>query len=164
MVKFSKFDLWEGYYNLGVEEESQKILAFVTTEGLFAPCVMPFGPSNCPTAMQRFMNHVFAPLYNRYGPCFKNYMDDCIIMTREGEDDLHREITIEFFKTLRENNLFLKPQKCAFEQSELNFLSLHVTPTGITIAPDKIAAIKDWPWNIQNVKELCQVLGVLGYQ
>jgi hypothetical protein len=85
-------------------------------------------------------------------------------MTQEGEDDLHREITLEFFKVLRENNLFLKPQKCAFEQEELDFLGLHVTPTGITIAPDKIAAIKDWPRNIRNTKELRQILGVLSYQ
>ena len=50
---FSKFDLREGYYNVAVEEESQDILAFKTTEGLYAPMVM---------------NHVFQPLYDAYGP------------------------------------------------------------------------------------------------
>jgi RNase H-like domain found in reverse transcriptase len=91
-------------------------------------------------------------------------MDDCIIMTQEGKDDLHQEITLEFFNVLRRNNLFLKPQKCAFEQDELDFLGLHVTPQRITISPDKIIAIKEWPCNICNVKELYQILGVLGYQ
>jgi hypothetical protein len=89
MIKFSKFNLREGYYNVGVDEDSQDLLAFKTVNGLYAPIVMPMGPSNCLTAMQQFMNHVFTPLYTRYSPCFKNYMDDCLIATKEGEDELH---------------------------------------------------------------------------
>jgi hypothetical protein len=84
-VLFSKFNLREGYYNVAVEEESQDILTFKTTEGLYAPTVMPFGPTNCPAVMQKFMNHVFQPLYDAYGPRFKNYMDDCGIFMHEGE-------------------------------------------------------------------------------
>jgi len=83
-----------------VEEESQDILAFKTTEGLYAPTVMPFGPTNCPAVMQKFINHVFQPLYNKYGSQFKNYMDDCGIFTWEGELDLHQEITTKFFDIL----------------------------------------------------------------
>jgi Reverse transcriptase (RNA-dependent DNA polymerase) len=92
-VLFSKFNLREGYYNVAVEEESQDILAFKTTDRLYTPRVMPFGPMNCPAIMQKFMNHVFRPLYDRYGPRFKNYMDDCGIFTRVGELNLHRQIT-----------------------------------------------------------------------
>ena len=68
---------------------------------------MPFGPTNAPACMQRFMNHIFAPLRNKYPNYFENYMDDCAIMTGEGELELHRQITKEFFQILRENNLFL---------------------------------------------------------
>jgi len=100
VILFSKFDLREGYYNVMVEEESQDILAFKTTNGLYAPKVMPFGPTNCPTVMQKFMNHVFKPLYDRYGPWFKNYMDDCGIFTRVGKLDLHQQITSNFFSIL----------------------------------------------------------------
>ena len=52
MVKFSAFDLWEGYYNLRVDEQSEDLLAFKTTTGLYTPTIMPFGPTNCPAAMQ----------------------------------------------------------------------------------------------------------------
>jgi len=99
-VLFSKFDLQEGYYNVAVEEESQDILAFKTTNGLYASCVMPFGPTNCPAVMQKFMNHVFRPLYDQYGPWFKNYMDNCSIFTKVGELNLHRQITRDFFDIL----------------------------------------------------------------
>jgi hypothetical protein len=153
-ILFSKFDLREGYYNVMVEEESQDILAFKTMDGLYAPRVMPFGPTNCPAVMQKFMNHVFRPLYDRYGPRFKNYMDDCGIFTRVGELDLHRQITQDFFQVLRENSLFLKPSKCLFEVMEIDFLGLQLMQGGITIAPDKLSAIQDWPRNPRNLKEL----------
>ena len=125
---------------------------------------MPMGPSNCLAVMQCFMNHVFAPLYACFGPCFKNYMDDCLITTKEGKDALHQEITIAFFDILQNNFLFLKPSKCLFEQTEIDFLSLRLTPTGITIDPSKVSAIKDWPRTPRNLKDLRSVLGVLGYQ
>jgi hypothetical protein len=164
VILFSKFDLREGYYNVAVEEESQDILAFKTTDGLYAPRVMPFGPTNCPAIMQKFMNHVFRPLYDRYGPRFKNYMDNCGIFMRVGKLDLYRQITQDFFQVLRENSLFLKPSKCLFEVTEIDFLGLHLMQGGITIAPDKLSAIQDWPRNPRNLKELQKVLGVLGYQ
>jgi hypothetical protein len=56
--------------------------------------VMPFGPINCPAAMQHFMNHVFASLYAKYNHRFKNYMDDCLIATRPEEEALHYEIQL----------------------------------------------------------------------
>src|SRR5216684_2173947 len=80
-VLFSKSNLHKGYYNVAVKEESQDILTFKTTNRLYTPIVMPFRPTNCPTIMQKFINHVFQPLYNHYRPRFKNYMDDCRIFT-----------------------------------------------------------------------------------
>jgi hypothetical protein len=124
VILFSKFDLHEGYYNVTVKEESQDILAFKTTDRLYAPRVMPFGPTNCPSIMQKFMNHMFRPLYDQYRPRFKNYMDDCSIFTRVGELDLHRQITSNVFKILQENSLFLKPLKCLFKVTEIDFLGL----------------------------------------
>jgi hypothetical protein len=83
-------------------------MAFKTTRGLYAPRVMTFGPTNAPTCMQRSINHIFQPLKDCYPGHFENYMDDCIIATREGELELHRQITKEFFEILCENHLFLQ--------------------------------------------------------
>ena len=88
-ILFSKFNLCEGYYNIRNSEQSEDILAFKTTQGLYTPIIMPFGPTNCPAIMQRFINHVFKPLYDHYGPQFKNYIDNCGILTLEGELKLH---------------------------------------------------------------------------
>jgi hypothetical protein len=59
----------------------EDLLVFKTMTGLYAPTIMPFGPMNCPAAMQRFMNHIFTPLYAKYNHRFKNYIDDCLIAT-----------------------------------------------------------------------------------
>ena len=72
-------------------------------------------------------------------------MNDCLIATKEGEDALYQEITIAFFDILQNNFLFLKPSKCLFEQTEIDFLSLQLTLTSITIDPAKVSTIKDWP-------------------
>jgi hypothetical protein len=110
------------------------------------------------------MNHVFAPLYAKYNHRFKNYMDNCLIATSPGEDNLHHKITVAFFTILRENNLFLKLAKCIFSVPEVNFLGLQLTKNGVTLNLGKVSAIRDWPQTPRNLKELRSLLGVLGYQ
>ena len=91
-------------------------------------------------------------------------MNDCTIMTREGELELHHQITKEFFEILQENNLFLRPQKSIVEASEVNFFRMCLNHDGITIDPSKIARLCDWPRTLGNIKEVRKVLGVLRYQ
>jgi hypothetical protein len=64
-------------------------MAFKTTRGLYASRVMSFGPTNALACMQWFMNHIFQTLRDHYPGCFENYMDDCSIVTKEGELKLH---------------------------------------------------------------------------
>jgi hypothetical protein len=154
MVLFSKFDLCNGYWNIRNSEETEDLMAFKMTRGLYAPRVMSFGPTNAPACMQRFMNHIFQPLRDRYPGHFENYMDDCSVVTREGELDLHRQITIEFFEILRENHLFLRPQKCLVEAEEMDFLGMRLNHHGITIDPSKIKGLTDWPRELKNIKEI----------
>ena len=153
MVLFSKFDLCNGYWNVRNSNEMEDLMAFKTTRGLYAPRVMTFGPTNAPACMQRFMNHIFQPLRDRYPGRFENYMDDCSIATREGELELHQQITREFFDILRENNLFLRPQKCLFEVEEMDFLGMRLNCDGITIDPGKIKGLTDWPRTLKNSKK-----------
>jgi hypothetical protein len=91
-------------------------------------------------------------------------MDDCLIAMGPREEALHHKITTTFFTILHENNLFLKLSKCVFHIPEINFLSLQLTQTGVTIDPGKISTIYDWPRVPRNLKELRSLLGVLGYQ
>ena len=91
-------------------------------------------------------------------------MDDCTIVTKEGELELHQQIIKEFFKILHKNNLFLQPQKCLIEVDQLDFLRIWLNCHGITINLAKIKGLTEWPRTLKNVKEVRKVLGVLGYQ
>jgi hypothetical protein len=62
MVLFSKFDLCNGYWNIQNSDETEDLMAFKTTRGLYTPRVMSFGPTNALACMQCFMNHIFQPL------------------------------------------------------------------------------------------------------
>jgi len=66
-------------------------------------------------------------------------MDDCSIMTGEGEDDLHHQIILEILQILCENHLFLWPAKCIFEKNKINFLRMHLNRHGITILVNLLA-------------------------
>jgi hypothetical protein len=91
-------------------------------------------------------------------------MDDCSVVTREGELELHQQITMEFFGILHENHLFLRPQKCLIKAEEIDFLGMRLNRYGITIDPAKVKGLTDWPRELKNIKEIRKVLGVLGYQ
>src|SRR5216684_6825932 len=163
-VKFSVLDLCNGYWNVQNSEASEDILTFKTTRGLYSPLVMPFSPTNALACMQHFINHIFTPLYNKYPSYFENYMDDCSIMTGEGEDDLHQQIILEFLQILHKNHLFLQPTKCLFKKDEINFLGMHLNHHSITIDPGKLSGIHNWPHTLGNVKEVRKILGVLSYK
>jgi hypothetical protein len=60
--------------------------------------------------------------------------------------------------------LFLKPLKCIIEQEEVDFLGVQLSHGYATIELSKVAGIKDWPEELHNIKQIRQVLSVLGFQ
>jgi len=90
-------------------------------------------------------------------------MDDIIIMTPANQKDLHTEICHTFFDILEQFSLYLKPAKCEFFQTEINYLGIHVKNGELMIDPAKIVGIRNWPTTLKNVKEVHSTLGLLGY-
>jgi hypothetical protein len=91
-------------------------------------------------------------------------MDDCLVATAEGELALHRRMNHRLLDIFEEHSYFLKPSKCKFERTEIDFLGVRLGHGQITIDPSKIAGIKDWPHTLKLVKEVRSTLGVLGFQ
>jgi hypothetical protein len=54
--------------------------------------------------------------------------------------------------------------KCKFEKNRIEFLGFQVGEGTVKINPSKIGGITNWPQNLNSVKEVRQVLGVLEYQ
>ena len=114
---FSKMDICWGFNNIHIREGDEKKAAFLMSEGLFKPTVMFFGLTNSPATFQSMMNAIFLRLLVVKGKVLV-YMDDIIIFTKTIEE--HRHITHEVLKILKQNNLFLKPEKCSLQEGEHN--------------------------------------------
>ncbi len=147
---FTKFDVRWGYNNIRIKKGDEWKAAFLTPEGLFEPLVMFFGLTNSPATFQTMMNTIFRPHVRRRN--FSIYMDDGVIHTsplphETDEEHLarHRKIVHEIFDILAQNDLYLKPEKCLFEQNEIDFLGVMVGAGTIRMDPGKIKTVQDWP-------------------
>ena len=47
--------------------------------------------------------------------------------------------------TLQRHNLFLKPEKCSFEQKEIEFLGIKVNYGQVQMDEHKVQKVQDWP-------------------
>jgi hypothetical protein len=85
------------------------------------------------------------------------YLDDILIYTKTIEE--HREITREVLRRLEENDLYLRPAKCKFECTEVEYLGMLIRENHVSMDPAKVQAVTDWP-TPRNLKE---VRGFLGF-
>jgi hypothetical protein len=60
-----------------------------------------------------------------------------------------------------EHNLFLKPEKCSFEQPSIGFLGVHVTQGQVQMDDTKIEKVCNWR-HPTNVTEVRKFLGFMG--
>jgi len=63
---------------------------------------------------------------------------------------------------LQEHNLFLKPEKCTFEQPKIEFLGVNIDQGTVQMDNVKIEKVKKWIIP-HNVREVCKFLGFTGY-
>lgn len=151
---FSKMDVRWGYNNVRIKEGDEWKAAFKTNRGLFEPTVMFFGLMNSPATFQSMMNELFKDLIDSGKVII--YMDDILVFTRTMEE--HRAIVRQVLQRLQDNDLFLKPEKCVFEQDLVEYLGLIIFHDKIAMDPVKVAGIQDWP-TPRTVKDVQSFLG-----
>ncbi|KAJ3550673.1 hypothetical protein NMY22_g304 [Coprinellus aureogranulatus] len=152
---FSKFDVRWGYNNVRIKEGDGWKAAFATNQGLFEPLVMFFSLTNSPATFQALMNSIFADLIVKGKVAV--YLDDILIFTATLEE--HREIVNEVLTRLRKHDLYLRPEKCEFEKTEIEYLGLVIRKGEIRMDPAKVEAVRNWPIP----KNLREVRGFLGF-
>ncbi|KAJ3529572.1 hypothetical protein NMY22_g8944 [Coprinellus aureogranulatus] len=152
---FSKFNVRWGYNNIRIKEGDKWKATFATNQGLFEPLVMFFGLTNSPATFQALMNSIFAGLIVKGKVAI--YLDDILIFTATLEE--HREIVNEVLTRLRKHNFYLRPKKCGFEKTEIEYLGLVIREGEIRMDPAKVEAVRTWPIS----KNLREVRGFLGF-
>ena len=156
---FSTLDARTGYWQIRMEESAREKTAFVTMEGLYEFCVMPFGLCNAPATFQRLMQKALSGLGGEEPFC-SVYIDDVIVYSDSVES--HIQHLQQVFERLRRIGLRLHPQKCRFAYPEVAFLGHVISAVGIAPNPDKVRAVREFkvPTNVRMVREF---LGLAGY-
>ncbi|ESK81884.1 pro-pol protein [Moniliophthora roreri MCA 2997] len=80
------------------------------------------------------------------------YMDDILLFSKDQTE--HREWTERLMHCLKKHDLFLKPEKCEFDVTEVIFLGMVIRPGYIAMDPVKLAGIAEWepPQTVKGVR------------
>ena len=158
---FTKFDICNGYHNLKIKPEDIWKGAFLMNRGLYKPIVMPFGMCNAPASFQAMTNQIFHDFIDE--GWLTVYMDNIIVHMQAGELlESHHEKVHKVLNQLEENNLYLRPSKCAFEQKETDFLGIIISHETISMDIKKLANVADWqpPKDVRGIRRF---LGFTGF-
>ncbi|GBN06046.1 Retrovirus-related Pol polyprotein from transposon 17.6 [Araneus ventricosus] len=144
----STFDLKTGCHQIEVNPDDKDKTAFVCPFGMFRYKRMPFGLKNAPATFQRLMDQF------RNGLPTVNilvYFDDIVVLSETFEQ--HIQDLKMVFDRLRKFKLCVNREKCKFACARVKYLGLWITPKGIEVDQDKVAAIQNIPCP-RNVKQL----------
>ena len=160
---FSNFNICWGYNNVCIKEGDQNKAVFKMKYGLYEPNVMFFGLTNSPATFQAMMDHLLQPWVDKWileGVQGSWYMDNVLVASRD--KIRHQQVTHELLDILEANDLFLKPEKCVWEQPSVDYLGL-ILEEGITrMDPAKVAGIANWP-TPKTVKQVRSFLGFCNF-
>ncbi|KAJ7968029.1 Retrotransposon protein, putative, Ty3-gypsy subclass [Quillaja saponaria] len=154
---FTKLDLRFGYYQVRIAEGDEPKTTCVTRYGVFEFLVMPFGLTNAPATFCTLMNQVFRGYLDKFVVV---YLDDIVIYSSTLED--HKQHLQLVFNRLRENQLFVKREKCSFAQKRIKFLGHIIEEGRVRMDLDKVKAIQEWK-TPTSVTELRSFLGLANY-
>ena len=116
---FSKFDLKDGFNQLGLTPETRKYTAFITPFGHFEWTRLPFGWKNSAPLFQRTMvTKVLGDLAQH--PNVAVYIDDIICGGKTEAEN--QELTHRVLQKLQENGFTLNAKKCIFHVASVPFL------------------------------------------
>ena len=155
---FTKMDLWWGYNNVRIKEGDEWKAAFNTHKGSFEPVVMFLGMTNSPVTFQGMMNEIMRDLINEEKVAV--FVDDVLVGTDSEKG--HDEIVVEVLKQLEENDLYVKPEKCLWKTSKVNFLGVIMGQGKIEMEEEKVEGVLNWPVP-KTVRDIRKFLGLANY-
>ena len=107
---------------------------------------------------QSLMNSIFVDLVAAGKVAV--YLDDILIYSTDLED--HCKVVREVLHRLQEHDLFLRPEKCEFEQTSVEYLGLVISEGTVRMDEVKVKAIAEWPAP-KNLRELRGFLGFANF-
>lgn len=154
---FTKIDLRGAYNLLRMRPGDEWKTAFVCSQGQFEYTVMPFGLKTAPAIFQSMMEDIFSDLLRQ---SVLIYLDDILIFSKTEEE--HEYLVREILSRLYKHRLLAKIEKCTFSSNTVDFLGYVISTEGISVAPEKVKAILDWPVPLRR-RDLKSFLGTANF-
>jgi len=119
---------------------------------------MFFGMTNSSTTFQGMMNEILRDMINEEKVAV--FVDDVLIGTETEKG--HDKIVKEVLRRLEKNNLYVKPEKCAWKVQKVNFLGVVMGQEKIEIEEEKVVGVFNWsiPKMVRDVRKF---LGLANY-
>ena len=158
---FSTLDLDSGYWQIPVDPKSVPKTAFITHQGLFEFLIMPFGLTNAPAMFQCLIERVLSKLNPDDGPNFVSvYIDDVLVFSRTLDE--HLELLRRVLERIESAGLKLKPSKCSFLRTEVQYPGHVITPSLLNTNSNLVSAVREFP-TPHNMQEIRTFLGLCSY-
>ena len=136
---FSSMDLKSGFWQVKMAEESHQYTAFtVSSLGIYEFLRMPFGLCNAPTTFQHLMQNCLGEVNLMYALI---YLDDMIVFSKDKSQHLDRLQAV--FEHFQEHGLKLKPSKCDFFKTKINYLGHHISTDGMKPGLENLSGIAE---------------------
>jgi hypothetical protein len=117
---------------------------------------MHFGLTNSPATFQTMMNKIFQDLITE--GVVSMYLDNILIFTNSLEE--HGWITCLVLDCMHEHKLYLRPEKCEFEKTRIEYLGIIISHNKVEM--DQIAGVADWS-TPSNKKEVQSFVGFVNF-
>ena len=140
-----------------VREEDKHKTAFVCHQGLYQYRRMPFGLTNAPATFQRLIDKLFN---KKDWPFVFTYLDDILIASKSMEE--HFDPIAAVLTKISEVGLRLRPGKCCFARTEIEYLGHTLTSAGVRPNNTKVEAVKEFP-QPKSAQDIKSFLGLVNF-
>jgi len=152
---FSTFDLFQGYWQIKMNEACKEMTTFICKFGTYQFEVMPFGLMNSQATFQRMMDRILLKVEN-----VRCYVDDIVVFSATIQEHLiHLETVMEL---LKKHGLGVRLKKCYFMQPRIELLGHFVDAAGVHTDYRKIVRVRDAEIPSTR-KELRSFIGLCSY-
>jgi transposase InsO family protein len=147
---FTKIDIRQAFNRIRMATpDDEELTTFRTRYGAYKYKVLPFGLTNGPSTFQRYINDTLMGYLDEFCSA---YIDDILIYSNNLAE--HRIHVGRVLERLRGAGLQADVDKCEFHVTTTKFLGFIIGVDGITVDPEKVAAVATWkePTTVKGVQ------------
>ena len=152
---YSKIDLANAYLQIPLEPESKALTTINTPWGLYQYNFLPFGLHVSPGIFQTAIDGILDGIDG-----VRAYQDDVIVFGRTKEEHDRRLLAV--LQRFAEANVSIKPAKCLFQVTELEFLGFTISAAGYRPDPNRFRSLVEAE-SPKNKDHLRSIMGCLQY-